>query len=114
MVHVALAHCSLQFIFKSLFHRSGMSVRKIHTLMNQMFEPPEFLNIYSGDRGRIKDKYQDLLADRITRMEADFRYYPSAQNQEWPHFAGHLFLPSKLIILGLSRYRPIFWMLPCF
>jgi hypothetical protein len=25
MVHAALDHCSLQFIFKSLFHGSGMS-----------------------------------------------------------------------------------------
>lgn len=75
-------------------------LRKIHTLMNQMFEPPEFLNIYSGDRTRIKEKYQDLLADRITRMEADFRYYPSAQNQEEAALRWALISATKIDYLG--------------
>lgn len=76
--------------------------RKIHTLMNQVFEPPEFLNIYPGDRGRIKEKYQDLLADRITRMEADFRYYPSAQNQEEAALRWALISATKIDYLGVE------------
>jgi signal transduction histidine kinase len=77
-------------------------LRKIHTLMNQVFEPPEFLNIYPGDRERIKGKYQDLLADRITRIEADFRYYPSAESQEETALRWALIAATKIDYLGVE------------
>jgi signal transduction histidine kinase len=77
-------------------------LRKIHTLMNQVFEPPEFLNIYPGDRERIKGKYQDLLADRITRIEADFRYYPSAESQEEAALRWALISATKIDYLGVE------------
>ncbi len=77
-------------------------LRKIHTLMNQVFEPPEFLNIYPGDRDRIKEKYQNLLAGRITRIEADFRYYPSAQSQEDAALRWALISATKVDYLGVE------------
>lgn len=77
-------------------------LRKIHTLMNQVFEPPEFLNIYPGDRERIKEKYQNLLAGRITRIEADFRYYPSAQSQEEASLRWALISATKIDYLGVE------------
>jgi signal transduction histidine kinase len=77
-------------------------LRKIHTLMNRVFEPPEFLNIYPGDRTRIKEKYQDLLADRITRIEADFRYYPSAESQEGEALRWALISATKIDYLGVE------------
>ena len=77
-------------------------VRKIHTIMEQVFEPPEFLNIYAGDRDRIKEKYQNLLADGITRIEADFRYYPSAESSEDAALRWALISATKIDYLGVE------------
>ena len=77
-------------------------LRKIHRLMTHVFEPPGFLNVYSGDRDRIKEKYHDLLANRITRIEVDFRYYPKADRQEdaLPRWA--LLSATKIDYLGVE------------
>jgi signal transduction histidine kinase len=83
-----------------VYKNSGL--RKIHTLMNQVFEPPEFVNIYAGDRDRIKEKYQDLLANRITRIEADFRYYPSTESQEGATLRWALISATKIDYLGVE------------
>ncbi len=77
-------------------------LRKIHILMNKVFEPPGFLNIYAGDRDRIKEKYQDLLADGITRIEADFRYYPSAEIKEDAALRWALITATKIDYLGVE------------
>jgi len=77
-------------------------LRKIHHLMNHVFEPPGFLNVFSGDRDRIKEKYRALLTDQITRIEADFRYYPSENNQEEDKIRWALISATKIDYLGVS------------
>jgi len=72
----------ISIIQKNLIVYKNPGLRKIHHFMGHVFEPPDFLNVYAGDRDRIKEKYQDLLANRITRVEVDFRYYPAAAKQE--------------------------------
>ncbi len=76
--------------------------REIHYLMGHAFEPPGFLNVYSGDRDRIKEKYQDLLANRIARLEVDFRYYPPADDQEDPSLRWALLSATKIDYLGVE------------
>jgi signal transduction histidine kinase len=77
-------------------------LRKIHQLMGHVFEPPDFLNVYAGDRNRIKAQYQKLLANGITRIEEDFRYYPSESRRgdESPGWA--LLSATKIDYLGVE------------
>ncbi len=76
--------------------------RKVHSLMNHVFEPPHFLNIYEEDRTGIKEKYQNLLANRITRIEADFRYYPAGDNGEEGTLRWALLSATKIDYLGVE------------
>ncbi len=74
--------------------------RKIHHRMDHAFEPPDFLNVYTGDRGRIKAAYTDLLANRIDRIEVDFRYYPEKNGQEEEGLRWALLSATKIDYLG--------------
>lgn len=75
-------------------------LRKIHTLMSHVFEPPHFLNVDDQDRNRIKAQYQDLLAGRINRIEADFRYYPVGEEEGESRWA--LLSATQIDYLGVE------------
>jgi PAS domain S-box-containing protein len=59
---------------KKVYMNPGL--RKIHRLITNAFEPPDFENVYSEDRERIKNNYADLLSGRIDHIDTDFRYHP--------------------------------------
>ena len=57
-------------------------LRKIHQFMDHVFDPPEFTKIYEGDRKRIRQAYEDLVAGRIQNLETDFQYYPQPRHDQ--------------------------------
>ena len=59
---------------KKVYMNPGL--RKIHRLIANAFEPPDFENVYIEDRERIKKNYKDLLSGKIEHIDTDFRYHP--------------------------------------
>lgn len=59
---------------KKVYMNPGL--RKIHRLITNAFEPPDFENVYIEDRERIKQNYNDLLSGQIDHIDTDFRYHP--------------------------------------
>jgi nitrogen-specific signal transduction histidine kinase len=59
---------------KKVYMNPGL--RKIHRLIINAFEPPDFENVYIEDRERIKQNYNDLLSGQIDHIDTDFRYHP--------------------------------------
>lgn len=53
--------------------------RKVHHLMSDAFEPPDFKGVCEDDRERIKQDYTRLVADEISWITTDFRYYPKGE-----------------------------------
>ncbi|HCY83677.1 MAG TPA: hypothetical protein DHV36_00915 [Desulfobacteraceae bacterium] len=85
----------------AIVHKSH-GLRKIHRLMDQVFEPPEFLKVYEGDRERIKQKYLDLAAGRIDSIEADFQYYPVLDGSENAELRWALISATRIDYLGVE------------
>ncbi|MCF6247890.1 MAG: ATP-binding protein [Desulfobacula sp.] len=57
-----------------IYENSGL--RKIHKLMLQVFNPPDFEDIFQEDRPRMQKLYGKLVSGKIKQIEADFRYFP--------------------------------------
>lgn len=85
---------------KIVYKNSGL--RKIHGLMSETFEPPEFLNIYSEDRARIKQSYTQLLSNKIRRIETDFRYCPCRKDNTDPEIRWAFLSATKIDYLGVE------------
>ncbi|MEH0022571.1 MAG: ATP-binding protein [Desulfobacter sp.] len=77
-------------------------LRKVHKLMDQVFEPPGFLQVFEGDRERIQRRYHDLLDGKITRIEADFQYYPALDGDGNTTLRWALLSACKINYLGVS------------
>lgn len=77
-------------------------LRKVHKIMDHVFEPPQFFHVYEGDRKRIQKKYQDLVAGRISRIEADFQYHPSLGDSEEADLRWALISARKIDYLGVE------------
>ena len=75
---------------------------KMHGLMCEMPDPPEFLNIYSKDRPRIKQLYDQLLCDKIQQIETDFRYYPAQKDKADKKIRWALLSANKINYLGIE------------
>jgi signal transduction histidine kinase len=80
LIENSLNYISIIQNHEIVYQKPGL--RKVHSLMTHVFNPPQFLHVYAGDRSRIQKKYQDLLTGRIRRMEADFRYFPKGSAKE--------------------------------
>ena len=65
---------------KIIHKNSGL--RKVHALMTEAFEPPEFENIFEEDRPEIRQKYMELVQGDLSRLEATFRYHPKGFGPE--------------------------------
>ncbi len=59
---------------KKVYMNQGL--RKIHRLITNAFEPPDFENVYIEDRKRIQKNYKNLLSGQIGHIDTDFRYHP--------------------------------------
>ncbi|MCG8616662.1 MAG: ATP-binding protein [Desulfobacterales bacterium] len=77
-------------------------LRKVHSLMDRVFEPPKFLQVYEGDRDRIQKKYRELVAGRISSIEADFQYYPVMDGRENAELRWALLSARKINYLGVE------------
>jgi signal transduction histidine kinase len=79
-----------------------IGLRKVHSLMTHVFNPPHFSHVYAGDRERIKDRYQDLVAGRIQRMETDFRYYPKGSGHAAAEVRWAMISATMIDYLGVA------------
>jgi nitrogen-specific signal transduction histidine kinase len=85
---------------KKVYQSAGL--RKIHRLILSAFKPPEFENVYSGDRARIRQNYTDLIADRIKHIDTDFRYYPQGAEKEESQVRWALISARKIEYMGIE------------
>ncbi|WP_299979292.1 sensor histidine kinase [Desulfobacula sp.] len=76
--------------------------RKIHGLTSEVLDPPEFLDVYSEDRARIKQLYTELLSNRIRRIETDFRYNPAGKDKTDQEIRWALLSATKIDYLGVE------------
>jgi signal transduction histidine kinase len=83
-----------------VYQKSGL--RKVHSLMTHVFKPPGFSHVYAGDKERIKNSYQDLVAGRIQRMETDFRYYPKGSGQAASEVRWAMISATMIDYLGVA------------
>jgi PAS domain S-box-containing protein len=77
-------------------------VIKVHGLMSEVFEPPRFSDVYSGDRSRIKQAYSELLSNKIQRIETDFRYCLVGKDTANPEIRWALVSATKIDYLGVE------------
>lgn len=77
-------------------------LRKVHRLMDYVFEPPGFSRIFEGDRARVQKTYDDLCAGRISHMETDFQYYPRVKGGENTELRWALLSARKIDYLGVE------------
>lgn len=85
---------------RKVYRNPGL--RQVHRLITRAFEPPDFENVYADDRPRIKKTYTDLISDRITRIETDFRYYPEGMEKEESQVRWALISARKIEYLGIE------------
>ncbi|MCK5162938.1 MAG: GHKL domain-containing protein [Desulfobacula sp.] len=85
---------------KIVYKNAGL--RKVHGLMCQVFEPPEFLGVYSKDRTRIKQLYTQLLSNKISHIETDFRYSPLGKARADHEIRWALLSATKIDYLGVE------------
>ncbi|MCF8093172.1 MAG: GHKL domain-containing protein [Desulfotignum sp.] len=81
-----------------VYQKPGL--RRVHSLMTHVFNPPRFLHVYKGDRDRIQEQYQALQTGRINRLEADFRYYPKGFAKEESQVRWALISATRIDYLG--------------
>jgi PAS domain S-box-containing protein len=75
---------------------------KVHELMSQVLEPPEFSGIYSEDRARIKQLYAQLLSNEIQQIKTDFRYPSKGKIEADKKIRWALLRASKIDYLGIE------------
>ncbi|MCG8566811.1 MAG: ATP-binding protein [Desulfobacterales bacterium] len=63
-----------------VYKNSGL--RRVHSLMADTFDPPDFNNVFEDDREGIVRAYQGLTQGWIPRLETSFRYYPKGFEPE--------------------------------
>ena len=85
---------------KVVYKNPGAS--KIHCLVSEVLDPPQFLNVYSEDRVRIKQLYTQLLSDKIKHIETDFRYCPAIKSKADPEIRWALLNATKIDYLGVE------------
>ncbi|MCP4022917.1 MAG: GHKL domain-containing protein [Desulfobacteraceae bacterium] len=81
-----------------VYKNSGL--RKVHILMKEAFEPPDFLNIYEDDRDKIIGQYNQLVSNKIDHIETDFRYYPIKKSHHESEIRWALLSATKIDYLG--------------
>ena len=74
----------------------------VHCLMNEVFAPPEFLDVYPEDRARIKQLYNQLLENEINQIETDFRYYPARKSKADQEIRWALLSATRIDYLGVE------------
>ena len=85
---------------KEVYHNPGL--KKVHRLIKTAFSPPDFKSIYEDDREKVKQAYEDLLADRITHIDTDFRYYPLEAEKEASGLRWALISARKIDYMGIE------------
>jgi len=100
LIENSLNYISIIQNHEVVYQKSGQ--RKVHSLMTHVFNPPQFSHVYAGDRERIRQKYQDLLAGQIHRMEEDFRYYPKGSDQAASEVRWALISATMIDYLGVQ------------
>ena len=83
-----------------VYKKAGL--RKIHGIIPEVFDPPEFSGVYAEDRARVKQSYEDLLSDKIEHIEKDFRYCLSGRNTADPEIRWALLSATKIEYLGVE------------
>ncbi|MBU8849017.1 MAG: GHKL domain-containing protein [Desulfobacterales bacterium] len=83
-----------------VYKNSGL--RKIHGFMGEIFEPPEFLDVYLEDRARIKQLYTQLLSNKMSHIETDFRYCPFGKNKVDQEIRWAFLSATKIDYLGVE------------
>ena len=85
---------------KIVYKNHGL--RKIHGLTNEVLDPPEFLDVYSKDRARIKQLYTQLLSNKISHIETDFRYGSIGKDKADQKIRWALLSATKIDYLGIE------------
>jgi len=85
---------------KVVYKNHGL--RKIHGLTNEVLDPPEFLDVYSEDRARIKQLYTQLLSNKISHIETDFRYGSIGKDKADQKIRWALLSATKIDYLGIE------------
>ncbi len=83
-----------------VYENSGL--RKIHKLMLQVVNPPDFEDIYKDDRKRIQKLYEKLVAGTIKQIEADFRYIPKGKKKTDTEIRWALMSARRIDYLGIE------------
>jgi PAS domain S-box-containing protein len=83
-----------------VYENSGL--REVHQLMLQVFNPPEFKDLFEADQKRIKRLYTDLLKGKISKIEADFRYYPRGKQRNESEIRWALISARLIDYLGIE------------
>jgi len=100
LIENSLNHISIIQNDEIVYRSHGL--RKVHRLIDQVFNPPEFVQVYEGDRERIQKKYQDLMADSISHIEIDFQYHPLIEGNEHAGLRWALLSACKIDYLGVE------------
>ncbi len=100
LIENSLNHISIIQNDEIVYRSHGL--RKVHRLIDQVFNPPEFPQVYAGDRQRIKKKYQDLMAGRISHIETDFQYFPVIEGNKNSGLRWALLSACKIDYLGVE------------
>ncbi|MCP3873357.1 MAG: GHKL domain-containing protein [Desulfobacteraceae bacterium] len=85
---------------KKVYRNTGL--RKVHQVITKSFEPPDFENVYAGDRQRIKKIYGNLINNKIKHMDTDFRYYPIGVKKDGSQIRWALISARKIDYLGIE------------
>lgn len=85
---------------KKVYKNAGL--RKVHRLITEAFEPPDFENIYSEDQTRIKKIYKDLISNKIKHIDTDFRYYPEGVKKDESQVRWALISGRKIDYMGIE------------
>ncbi|MCP3899345.1 MAG: GHKL domain-containing protein [Desulfobacteraceae bacterium] len=85
---------------KKVYKNSGL--RNVHRLITKAFEPPDFENIYSDDKKRIKKSYNDLITNKIKHIDTDFRYYPEGVEKDESQVRWALISGRKIDYMGIE------------
>jgi len=100
LIENSLNHISIIQNDEIVYRSHGL--RKVHRLIDQVFNPPGFPQIHGGDRERIIKKYQDLMAGRITHIETDFQYHPVLEGNKNSGLRWALLSACKIDYLGVE------------
>ncbi|MCG8684791.1 MAG: ATP-binding protein, partial [Desulfobacterales bacterium] len=100
LIENSLNHISIIQDNEIVYRSHGL--RKIHRLIDQVFSPPDFPQVFEGDRQRIQDKYNDLIEGRIDHIESDFQYHPLVDGNENAGVRWALVSATKIDYMGVE------------